>query len=553
MLQTNYRLKLFGVVRLLNPAGHDVTPRMAKTQGLLAYLAIAKGEPVHRTILQDLLWSDRMPQQGRDSLKKALSELRACFSDTQANPLLTTGGPVALDMAQIVLEGPELKGARRPEFLEGIDIKDEEFNKWLLMQRLDDNQFAALPVERAAVELRYPLLAQARSEPLLEIGILPLEVLPRTAEMGQLADILADTIVDLSLQSGAIKCYDFRHQRPTSPSGDRTADVWMRLQLSRGSGRARFRISLIHQPTSRMVWSGTRTFQLRGQEVEEIEVWAEQVFDECCASMARFDGFASDEHRAARLTFAAIDRVYRLTNADIDSAAAHLDEARSLAGTSTIYGWSAFLTAFQLEKSGGGSGSDLCERARSLSARALELDRTNRLTVALVAHVYSFVLQDLDRAAELLDPFLGEPSQSAMLADTLSTYCLYRGDYASAERYANEALARGRFNPFRYSFTTSLAMAQLMQDRPDHAIHSCQVALAQHPIRDGHLYEPTLRTLAAAAGATGRKQLGARALDTLGGQGGFDARDRILSPGFKHPNAAFAQRIKLGVENVYAN
>lgn len=92
-----YELRLYGPLRLSNWLGQDLTPRSKKAQGLLAILAVAKGSPVTRAALQDKLWSDRMPAQGRDSLRQALHELRAIFRDDPRDVLRLVGDRVSLD------------------------------------------------------------------------------------------------------------------------------------------------------------------------------------------------------------------------------------------------------------------------------------------------------------------------------------------------------------------------------------------------------------------------------------------------------------------------
>lgn len=553
-----FSLQIFGVPRLRDPAGQDVTPRMVKSQALLVFLALAGGAPVQRARLQDLLWSDRQPKQGRDSLKKALAEIRRSFAAAVPCPLLTDGGPVRLDPAALRIEAAPAGGdIFRPGFLEGIDILDEEFNRWLLemRQRFDD---AAGQGEAAQGEAAPRAAAPAPDKPvqycpLFEIGVLPCEVFPALPETECLADLAIDAIIDLFTQSAIIRTYDFRHLRAEAPAGDRGPDVWLRFNLTAVADAIRIRCQFRHASSARVIWSGEQVLPRANLSVEWVEAWAARIFDEACERLCKFDGFAEQDHRAARLVFSAIDRIYRLTNCDLDAAAGSLDEAQALAETSTIYAWSAFVTAFQLEKRDGrGSTADLQEKARHLSARALELDRHNRLSVALVAHVYGFVLQDLDRATELLRPHRDEAGHSTMLADVLSTMSLYTGDYEMALRYAEIAVKVGRFNPFRYSFTTSLAMSQLMLGKNREAIASCQAALAQHPVRDGHLYEPTLRTLAAACGFEKSRLLGEEALRTLGRQGGYDARERILRGGTLSPNQQFRRRIQSGVEVLHA-
>ncbi|MDA7425644.1 hypothetical protein [Thalassococcus lentus] len=123
-------IHLCGTFRMVNAAGKDVTPRGAKTCGLVALLATAHLHRKTRIWLQDKLWSDRGREQGAASLRQALASLRRILGDNR-DALNASRTHVSLDASFIhVVDNPQ-----DGEFLEGIDIRDEEFEEWLTLER----------------------------------------------------------------------------------------------------------------------------------------------------------------------------------------------------------------------------------------------------------------------------------------------------------------------------------------------------------------------------------------------------------------------------------
>ncbi|MGR3541784.1 MAG: hypothetical protein ACU0BS_10175 [Hasllibacter sp.] len=126
-------LLLDGPVRFLGRDGTDRTPRGAKVRGLLALLGDADGLRVARARLQDRLWSDRAPEQGAASLRRALSDLRRDLGPER--DILTSGpGWVGLDPAAIQVRHPP-PGSDPDAFAADLDIDDPEFDDWLRERR----------------------------------------------------------------------------------------------------------------------------------------------------------------------------------------------------------------------------------------------------------------------------------------------------------------------------------------------------------------------------------------------------------------------------------
>jgi len=130
-------LSLMGSVCLRGAGGKNLTPRSQKARGALALLGTSPDLRMNRARLQDLLWSDRNKQQGSDSLRQMLRELRTTLNDDR--DILQTGvGWVGLDPERLRIDlTPVYDAGGTPiEFAADIDIADPEFESWLRDMRL---------------------------------------------------------------------------------------------------------------------------------------------------------------------------------------------------------------------------------------------------------------------------------------------------------------------------------------------------------------------------------------------------------------------------------
>ena len=124
-----FKIFLRGRFRVESANGHELKVSSAKAQGLLALLATEDGMARSRVWLQDKLWSDRQPEHGSGSLRQVLAQLRKAFGK-HADVLCTDRRLVGLDRTRV-----EIDRAGSGEFLEGIDIRDQEFEAWLTQMR----------------------------------------------------------------------------------------------------------------------------------------------------------------------------------------------------------------------------------------------------------------------------------------------------------------------------------------------------------------------------------------------------------------------------------
>src|SRR6185369_1080232 len=162
------RLNLLGGFVALGPDGGQVKISTKKNQALLAYLAADPGKPHTRSMLAELLWSDRGPAQSRDSLRQSLVALRRDLDPVAAAALRIAGDSLALDAEAVTTDladflrlcrseaNEDLRRAAtlfRGDLLEGLAIRDDAFEQWLTQERMRIRDFAVDVLERLAPRL----------------------------------------------------------------------------------------------------------------------------------------------------------------------------------------------------------------------------------------------------------------------------------------------------------------------------------------------------------------------------------------------------------------
>jgi TolB-like protein len=143
-------------LNLLGPfelkAGQDQPVKLPKkAQGLLSFLAESRGTPCPRERLATLLWGDTATEQARQSLRQCLAAIRGALGDVHGGLLQSSASEISLSAARSMVidieafaalgrsaDVDDLKRAcalYRDDFLAGLEIAVEPFERWLAIER----------------------------------------------------------------------------------------------------------------------------------------------------------------------------------------------------------------------------------------------------------------------------------------------------------------------------------------------------------------------------------------------------------------------------------
>ena len=259
--QITLRLRLIGTMDAWGLASERVLPRVRKTRGILAVLALSAGRPVPRARLTGLFWSRRDREQARASLRQSLHELGHALAPC-GGILVTTRETAQLLPERLWVDATEVLrlGATEPaalDVIEGtlladLDGLDPAFDQWLAEER---QRFRARA--RTQAEAHYSAHDPAEVRVVAARRIVQIDP---TYEPGWLA--LIQALGDLGDRSAALAAYDQARAELARVGAEPAAELEataqrLRLEL-RAAGQPRTEVSTSHPPPQRATVRGAR-------------------------------------------------------------------------------------------------------------------------------------------------------------------------------------------------------------------------------------------------------------------------------------------------------
>ncbi len=513
-----FQLFLFGPFTVLSPEGEDLTPSSRKACAILAMLAVAPRGSRSRLWLRDKLWSDRGEDQASASLRQALLDIRKALGTRSADALRADKNTVSLDLGVVRVDAlafldRERAGTKPPEteqFLEGIDVRDPEFEEWLTLERqswvariedagfehdLDPKSMPG-PQARAAASAMPRSSNPAQSPPLLPIpdegrlgwrvAMMPPVVMGADAAVQRLQSDIQRTLVKSMMETGDLRVVDLA----PLPYGDAGNGLLSRLpeqvhlsaQVRAFADGANLRIAIVLMSPvdNSLIWAD-ETFVLRRDAADGTFALPliVRATDEAMRHFLRWTGteVAEAEGRIA----AAVSSMFRLTRGDLDRSEAIL--RRHLAQSPTAQGlaWLAFLMTFRIGQRFSAQDAPLLEETQHLARKAMEMDPTNALVSALVGHVHSYLFGEFDYAAGLFERSLRVNPAQTLAWDLYAMLHAYAGQPKRALAMAKWARHLGAFSPHRYYFETTRAITGNFSAEHHTAIDAGTAALAERP------------------------------------------------------------------------
>jgi hypothetical protein len=501
-----FRIRVLGPLRVSAPDGRDATPRGRRARAALGALAVAREGRRGRAWLQALLWSDRTEKRGSDSLRQCLTEIRRAFGDESA--LLSEDGAVALNPARVAVDlAAEVARAQRaggapPEFLEGLDIPDPEFEDWVR----DMRSHLAARIGEDGIEV-------ADAAPHLPSGphfVIATRAAPTESPTARLfAEAFNDSVARSLAENGATLVYD-------EDAGNSATERLALLRLSTAGvavdGEAALSARLMAGDDARVLWSG----RWAGSAALSTLTDNAALMNLCCrARDAAVDALlaaseASEAARAAALGYVAQREMFEMTPRGFQAADALLAEAAELDDRPAFSAWRAVTRAHMLVERSGGDPAALAEEAEAFAADALERGPDSAAVLAGASHARLIVCDDVEGAAELaqrcvaLDPF--EPWGWSSLANAL----LRSRREPEALAYSRKAHGAARHSRARFWWDMNACVASALNGHIEDAIRFAEAAHRMRPS-----FKPPLRYAAMLNLFLGRREAFEVSFETL--------------------------------------
>ncbi|MEM1364316.1 MAG: hypothetical protein AAGH82_01070 [Pseudomonadota bacterium] len=249
----HYKLGLYGGFHLKAPDGRVIVVAEVKTRGMIALLITSANGLRSRSWLQSALWGRAGAEHGRGSLRRALSKLRSLLGDDFAVLFNVTNADIQLNQERIHMVG----GPQDGEFLEGIQIAEHVFLRWLEEKRGQANNHV----------LRLPSVVSARISP--AISVIPFAPAFDEVIAQKMGDLLALELTRVLSRSSLFDVTSHLSSRKFQLSTINLADVRAQLNVDYlicGSirlhgGACQLHVDLIEMESERIVSSQEYDFQ----------------------------------------------------------------------------------------------------------------------------------------------------------------------------------------------------------------------------------------------------------------------------------------------------
>lgn len=488
-------LRLAGPLVLMRDDGYDITPPPAKIRALLALIGTGPQMSRPRAFLQDKLWSTSSQSKGAASLRQALSSLRRHLGP-EASALRTNGTSISFDPKRVKIDlrinqGDGVGGV--PEFAEGLDLDDPEFEDWLRERRQEFARLIKTTKPPAPVSNRPTLVTLVPS--------------CQTQSLRASAEILtADVAAQVARFGNAVVQLDPNANGPH----DRLA---IQVRSAALGEQVRYQVSLIEIASKSVIWTGDCDSALN-DPLTNPDLFSELTANAAFEAVRHFGrasphadlNIAPYQDRLAYQMYAHFP--FRVTSdmGDIDKwlAADHGPSSAALQ-----LAWRARLrVVWCLERSA--DHANASQQAQEFARKAMTLDPGNATIVALASEVALQLQSQPDVAEEMakisvrLDP--NNPYALANFAQTL-VRC---GKPSEGLAVAHKALRLSVGHPNRSWWHSICAMAAIQSGDMTLARKHAEIAHFQAPD-----FSPPLRFLAALRFRAGDEIGTARALQDL--------------------------------------
>ncbi|MCZ4287551.1 hypothetical protein [Hoeflea alexandrii] len=463
-------INLFGacVVRGAGDADFEITG--AKHKALFVLLATAPFGRRTRSYLQDTLWATSCYDNGRQSLRRALSDLRHIMGDMFDLLLTVTNSELTLDLSRVHFIGRPGGG----QYLEGLDIREDGFNRWLGTMRANPEQLYGLFSMRSQPPAPAPVPC---------VSILPFQLVAGDAHHVVLGDWLAEEISRTLSRSSLLAVVSHLSARELASRRIELSkvrdllgvDYFMAGSLRVEGQRAILDADFLDAVSGRILW--TRRFSALisefMSEYSEAVDGITRTIGRAVASdvICHIRGRAARELADHQLLVAGVGLMHELNLPSFARSREMLEEAaRRMPRAAEVHAW---LSEWYVMCVFNGWSTDVpgdTARAADASARALDIDPESAFCLTIDGVVHNTLLTQIDAAEERFEAALARNPNEALSWLLSSVVYTFRDEGSEAVSRVEKALRLSPLDPMLYFFESLAGSAYLAAGDYDKAL-----------------------------------------------------------------------------------
>jgi TolB-like protein len=523
-------INLFGACSINSVEG-GFSISSPKHKALFALLVTAPFGRRTRSFLQETLWGQACYDTGRQSLRRALSDIKALMGDDYAAIISGNNSDLIIDLTKVQFVGSIAAGP----FLEGLDVRETGFARWLTGIRQNPRQLASLfgLASRSSLHATLPAVAVLPfraiggdpSDPVL--GDWLAEETSRSLSRSRLIAVISH-LSCRQLSLGVIDMEVIRDQL--------SVDFCVVGSLRRTGGKIVLDADFVDARSGRILWTrqfaedAERFLAQSGSGISRIVEAIGSAIAEDTLSHVR--GLVPAEIEDHRLIVAGVSLMHRSTLRDFARARELIDEAlRRDPDAAEAHAWLGKWYVLSVFNGWSTDASHETQMALDCTARALDISPDNSFCLTIDGFAQSNLARRLDIADLRYDAAVTRNPNEALAWLLKGAMHTFRSDGAEAVNAAKRARALSPIDPFSYFYDALTAGSYLCNGDYEQALHLADKSIS---VNDRHL--STLRIKLFALHFLGRQKEAA----SVGSQLMLRQPDFCISTYMRHhPSADF--------------
>ena len=496
------RLHLLGPIVLSDMHGNDCTPPGRKAQALIALLALSPRGTRTRAWIRDKLWSDSTDERSSSSLRQTVFEIKKSLGDFADTYLAIDRYSIQLRLdriwvdVRVLTDNPgnfdfDEEFNKESDLLEGIDVRDEEFEEWLLMERRNwedkrENLEPKIAAQTPALTIT-PQSSLTLPKRRISIGILPSIRHGCSEQSAVIADHLIEAISRNIVEFYPNDILDFRDtQQGSEERFDMlVADYFVRARILEVMGSLTITLFVYRSNTTELVWSQsiqTSAGELMENRAELLNQFVAQNVDRLARSILRETSVGNDPSSGPQGDgYSALMQMFDLDDNALDTSATLLQSLSKEAPNPLYDSLLAYSDTFRVGENVGSKIDSLHELTWERTQNALKQDTFNAIALASTGHVLGYMFGKHEMAAELFKKAIQLNPTQAFVWDHLALHCLYTGRLDQAENASRRAVSLGAYSPLKYSYETTSCMIASLRGQHERAVALGMSALSKQP------------------------------------------------------------------------
>lgn len=488
-------LRLWGRFQLAAPDGTDLTPNSSKAQGLLALLATESDFRRTRIWLQDKLWSDRGPEQSARSLRQELSQIKKLFGP-HADILQADRKSVWLNKNQVSVATNAVP--KNSEFLEGIDVRDSEFNHWLTSVRANASE--TITIQKQTNPIGQP----KNPKNLIAISGQSDDSASNRVHEAQFIHALSSSLRDLA---DLVVLDGFPKLLP---------DCELLICVSvhtRNRTQSYIRVTVERTSNASTIWSQTHFIPMARNYETDLDLGSltliSKTFSFICHELSKFDP-ALENEEAANLAALAICKTFSIDKSNLVEAKDLLEQAYEQDKRGSYLAWQAQILTIMFVERVGQFSQAMREEGDKLCAEAVRLDPTNSNVLAAVSNFRTIVDGNKAAGLELARLAVRANPSNPLAWWAFSNAAQYFGKNEQAYLAATRAYALSSGTRLEFWTAFQRSLVAMINHKTDEALRFGELSSALQPT-----FRPPLRYLAALYSTLHDSENGQRVLEKL--------------------------------------